>query len=209
MTDNSTLESIKDYFDDKLKTYGATPQGADWNSSEAQNVRFDQLLKVINQKDNFSLIDYGSGYGALADYILSIGFNFSHYFGYDILEDMVAKGQELHPEKSKFTFTTKFHTLPPVDFAIASGVFNIKLKVEQQDWTAYVIKSLEEINEKVTKGFSVNFLTKYSDADRMLSHLYYADPGYLFDYAKKNFSKNVAVLHDYNLYDFTLIVRKF
>ena len=38
--------------------------------------------------------------------------------------------------------------------------------------------------------------------------LYYADPLDLFDYCKRNFSKNVALLHDYRLYDFTLIVRK-
>ncbi|MBM3138043.1 MAG: class I SAM-dependent methyltransferase, partial [Chloroflexi bacterium] len=30
----------------------------------------------------------------------------------------------------------------------------------------------------------------------------------LFDYCKVNFSKNVALLHDYKLYDFTIIVRK-
>ena len=209
MTDNETFESIKEYFDDKLKTFGATPRGADWNSSEAQNVRFDQLLKVVNLKKDFSLLDFGSGYGALSDYMQSIGFDFSHYYGYDILDEMVIKGRELHPDQSKFTFTTEFKTLPPIDFAVASGVFNIKLKVDQQDWTDYVIRSLEEINEKVTKGFSANFLTQYSDAERMLPHLYYADPCFLFDYAKKNFSKNVAVLHDYNLYDFTLIIRKF
>ena len=38
--------------------------------------------------------------------------------------------------------------------------------------------------------------------------LYYADPMYLFDYCKRHFAKDVALLHDYSLYDFTLIVRK-
>ena len=38
--------------------------------------------------------------------------------------------------------------------------------------------------------------------------LYYADPCALFDYCKRNFSRNVALLHDYKIYDFTLIVRK-
>jgi len=42
----------------------------------------------------------------------------------------------------------------------------------------------------------------------MRPDLYYADPLFLFDFCKQNFSKNVALLHDYRLYDFTLIVRK-
>jgi hypothetical protein len=42
----------------------------------------------------------------------------------------------------------------------------------------------------------------------MRRHLYYADPCYLFDTCKKRFSRNVALLHDYEAYDFTIIVRK-
>ncbi len=67
---------------------------------------------------------------------------------------------------------------------------------------------LHKMNRLSARGFSVNFLTKYSDADHMRPHLYYADPCYLFDYCKRNFSRNVALLHDYEVYDFTLIVRK-
>ncbi len=67
---------------------------------------------------------------------------------------------------------------------------------------------LEKFNSLCRKGFSCNFLTKYSDANRMRSDLYYADPCFLFDYCKRHFSKNIALLHDYQLYDFTLIVRK-
>jgi len=39
-------------------------------------------------------------------------------------------------------------------------------------------------------------------------NLYYADPGFFFDYCKTHFAKNVALLHDYGLYDFTILVRK-
>ena len=67
---------------------------------------------------------------------------------------------------------------------------------------------LDEFNQLSRRGFSSNFLTKYSDADKMRPDLYYADPLFLFDYCKRNFSKNIALLHDYDLYDFTLLVRK-
>jgi hypothetical protein len=42
----------------------------------------------------------------------------------------------------------------------------------------------------------------------MKDYLYYADPMKLFDHCKKKYSKKVAILHDYPLYEFTLLVRK-
>ena len=53
-------------------------------------------------------------------------------------------------------------------------------------------------------------LTRYSDADRMSQRpdLFFGDPLFFFDYCKRNFARNVALLHDYDLYDFTILVRK-
>jgi len=42
----------------------------------------------------------------------------------------------------------------------------------------------------------------------MKEELFYADPLYFFDLCKKNFSRNIALLHDYYEYDFTILVRK-
>ena len=59
MTLSQNFSEICDYFDQKLKTYGPTPKGADWNSDVSQNLRFNQLLKIVaNPKEDFSLLDY-------------------------------------------------------------------------------------------------------------------------------------------------------
>ena len=50
-------------------------------------------------------------------------------------------------------------------------------------------------------------LTTYSDAEKMRPDLYYGDPTFFFDHCKRNYSRNVALLHDYELYDFTILVR--
>lgn len=210
MTLSENFNEIRTYFDDKLKTYGPTPQGADWNSNLSQETRFNQLLKIIsNPQQDFSLLDYGSGYGALLDYMQSAGYRCQAYIGYDILESMVETGRSLHPDDSRFSFTTRLEDVPGVDYAIASGVFNIRLEASFEEWTQYTLECLSRLNDLTAKGFSANFLTKYSDQDRMRPDLYYADPCALFDYCKTHFSKDVAILHDYHLYDFTLIVRKF
>ncbi len=208
MIKKDNMDSIQGYFQQRLDQHGATPQGADWNSVESQEIRFEQLTKVIEVKTDFTILDYGCGYGGYADYLAKNGFRFSRFYGVDILEDMVIKAKELHPAQEGFFFTTDMDEIPQVDYATASGVFNIRLDTDYDTWTEYVISCLEELNKRTRRGFASNFLTKYSDPEKMVSRLYYADPCFLFDYCKRNFSKNVAILHDYKIYDFTLIVRK-
>ena len=210
MADQSiNMDNIRQYFAGKLEQHGATPRGVDWNSTDAQDNRFYQLARVIQPVDaSFSLLDYGSGFGSFYDYLAGRNLHPSRYMGFDIVEGMVTKGRELHAGQPGVEFTSTENGLDVFDYVVASGIFNIKLDTDYETWTAYVVKTLSRMNELTGRGFSCNFLTKYSDADHMRPDLYYADPGYLFDYAKRNFSRNVAILHDYDLYDFTLIVRK-
>lgn len=200
------LDHVKSYFDKRIQEHGASPRGSDWNSETSQNTRFDQLLKVI-ETQSFSLLDYGCGYGALADYLDAKGFDVN-YYGYDILERAIEAARKAHMDKPRRVFFADKSQLPICDYTVASGIFNFRGEQSFEDWTEYVLGVLNEFNRLSLHGFSSNFLTKYSDADKMRSDLYYADPLFLFDYCKRNFSKNVALLHDYRLYDFTIIVRK-
>jgi SAM-dependent methyltransferase len=200
------LDHVKSYFDKRIQEHGASPRGSDWNSETSQNTRFDQLLKVV-ETQSFSLLDYGCGYGALADYLESKGFE-ADYYGYDILESAIETARKVHVKKHRRAFFTDKSQLPACDYTVASGIFNFRGEQSFEDWTEYVLGVLHEFNQLSQRGFSSNFLTKYSDVDKMRPDLYYADPLFLFDYCKRNFSKNVALLHDYRLYDFTLIVRR-
>jgi SAM-dependent methyltransferase len=200
------LDHVKSYFDKRIQEHGASPRGSDWNSETSQNTRFDQLLKVV-ETQSFSLLDYGCGYGALADYLQAKGFDVD-YYGYDILESAIETARRTHVGRPCRSFFTDKSQLPICDYTVASGIFNFRGDQSFGDWTEYVLDVLTEFNQFSLHGFASNFLTKYSDADKMRSDLYYADPLFLFDYCKSNFSKNVALLHDYRLYDFTLIIRK-
>jgi SAM-dependent methyltransferase len=206
MSDVPGLEQIKSYFGKRIEEHGASPRGVDWNSDESQNTRFDQLLKIV-EIPSFSILDYGCGYGALADYIEQKGFR-ADYFGFDILESAIAIARQSQNNKQHRTFFTEKDQLPICDYVVASGVFNVRGEQSFETWTKYVIDYLRRFNDLSRNGFASNFLTKYSDGDKMRADLYYADPLYLFDYCKRNFSKNVALLHDYHIYDFTILVRK-
>jgi SAM-dependent methyltransferase len=206
MKDIPNLDHVKSYFDKRIQEHGASPRGADWNGSESQNTRFDQLLKII-EIPSFSILDYGCGSGALADYIEQKKLQ-ADYHGFDILESAIEIARKAHANQSHRTFYSDNDKLPVCDYVVASGIFNFRGEQSFEDWTNYVIGVLHHFNDLSRKGFASNFLTKYSNANKMRTDLYYADPLSLFDYCKCNFSKNVALLHDYRVYDFTILVRK-
>jgi SAM-dependent methyltransferase len=207
MSESSELNKVKNYFSDKLEVHGATHRGVDYNSTEAQRARFFQLIRVIDSSVKYSLLDFGSGYGGMYDYLLQLGHTL-HYVGYDIAEPMILKGRELHPNNPDCWFTNNIEEVPVVDYAVVSGTFNMKLDADHDTWTKIVVEAINQMAAHASKGIAFNMLTKYSDADKMRPDLYYGDPCFFFDYCKRNFSRNVALLHDYNLYDFTIIVRK-
>jgi len=198
---------IRHYFKEKLEKFGATPQGLDWNSIEAQNIRFEQLIKVINAYENFSILDYGCGFGSLFDLLITRRYKF-YYIGYDIVEEMIQKGKEIHENYENCFFTDDETDLVPVDYVVESGIFNVKQSENYDEWTAYILNTLEKMNSLAKKGMAFNLLTNYVDKEYIRPDLYYADPCFYFDYCKKKFSQNIVLLHDYQLYDFTIIVRK-
>lgn len=199
------LNNVSDYYSKKIEEHGLTPKGVDWNSEESQTLRFDQLTKIIN-KQSFSVIDYGCGYGALLDYIKQHYSEFQ-YTGFDISKKMIEHAHASH-SSTKYLWTTEDQSLQPADYVIASGIFNVKLDHSEETWKSYILQTLHKINTISQCGFSFNILTSYSDRERMKSYLYYADSLFLFDYCKRNFSKEIALLHDYPLYEFTILVRK-
>ena len=206
MNDIPNLDHVKTYFDKRIQEHGASARGADWNGPESQNTRFDQLFKII-ETPSFSILDYGCGSGALADYLAEKGFH-AEYHGFDILESAIGVARKTHIHHPRWIFYSDKDKLPVCDYVVASGIFNFRGAQSFEDWTNYVVSVLHHFNDLSRKGFASNFLTGYSDADKMRADLYYADPLFLFDYSKRNFSKNVALLHDYRLYDFTILVRK-
>ena len=67
---------------------------------------------------------------------------------------------------------------------------------------------LDGLDRSGRRGFAFNCLTAYADPALMRDDLFYADPAAYFDLCKRRYSREVALLHDYGLYEFTIIVRK-
>ncbi|MBI3866480.1 MAG: class I SAM-dependent methyltransferase, partial [Planctomycetia bacterium] len=122
-------------------------------------------------------------------------------------DDMCAAARQRHAGEPRALFTSSEDWLTGSDYVVASGIFNVRLQSPAADWKRYVIETIDRLARLARRGFAFNCLTSYSDADRMRPDLFYADPCELFDYCKRTFARNVALLHDYGLYEFTLLVR--
>jgi SAM-dependent methyltransferase len=209
MSANYYFDQIKNYYEDKFNTYGARERGVDWSSKLSQELRFEQLLKIIHDKlAAFTIADVGCGYGALLEYLEKNNYENYHYFGFELVEAMIefAKKKYSHIGKCEFILSNKLDV--KYDYLVASGIFNLKFNNDSDSWLKFILDTIDEFNEKSTKGFAFNCLTKYSDSEKMRPCLFFADPCFLFDYCKMKFSKDVALIHDYGLYEFTILVRK-
>jgi SAM-dependent methyltransferase len=204
---NRILEAVEQYYAGKIRAYGASSKGVDWNSRESQELRFKQLLSICDHTEFFLINDYGCGYGALVEYMIDRGFRFQ-YRGFDISGEMIAKANELHDGVENCRFFSDESQLSEADYTIASGIFNVKLQTSNEEWQEYILHTLNKMHRLSSRGFAFNVLTKYSDRDHMRPDLYYADPLALFDYCKSNFSQFISLLHDYALYEFTILVKK-
>lgn len=203
------LTEVADYYSNKLANYGETPLGVDWNGVDSQFLRFEQLCKIIpNLERSFSINDLGCGYGALLDYLIT-----SHptasYLGVDVSKDMVRSACMRYQSTTNARFINASEPDIDGDFGVASGIFNVRLGRSDAEWFEYLEATLEVLNKTSRSGFAFNCLTSYSDDDKKRDYLYYADPSKLFDICKRRYSRHVALLHDYGLYEFTVLVRKF
>jgi SAM-dependent methyltransferase len=201
------LRKVERYYTGKFTSHGPVARGVDWNSTESQELRFEQLLHCVdNRVLPYSLLDYGCGYGALAQSLLSQGDPVT-YVGVDLSGPMIEHANQRFAGVSNVRFEVLPADLAPVDYVVASGIFNLRFDYTDATWSSYVTSTLDTLSGLARRGFAFNMLTKYSDPERMRPDLYYPDPCLFFDYCKRRFSRNVALLHDYGLYEFTMIVR--
>lgn len=201
------LSEVALYYSDKLSEHGQSPRGVDWNGEESQILRFEQLCKIVENSQEFSINDLGCGYGALYAY-LSQQFEQVIYTGIDVSEDMIKAAVQRYQDVTQTRFIFSHEPDKTADYSVASGIFNVRLGRSDAEWFAYLETTLDMLNRTSRKGFSFNCLTSYSDTDKKRDYLYYADPCALFDLCKRKYSRNVALLHDYGLYEFTILVRK-
>jgi hypothetical protein len=199
-----THSAIFGHYRDWLKTFGAVPQGVGWNSPAAQDIRLTQVARVWEHADNFTVNDIGCGYGALIGHLDRSNKRYA-YNGCDLEPMMLAEALKNYGDHPQCRFIGNLSEVPVSDFSVASGIFGMRATVSDEDWETYITAMLDFLHEHSEKGFAFNMIT--SHVQYRVPELYYADPSAMFEYCRAKFSPRVTLLHDYPLYDFTIIVR--
>jgi SAM-dependent methyltransferase len=197
------VDGVVEYYERKLAAFGPTARGMDWKDEASQAKRFAQLLRALPVSGRFTMLDYGCGSGALLPFLREGGYDVG-YTGYDRSERMIAEARRLHPGA---TFTTDWNSVASPDYVVASGVFNVRLDTPDDTWRAYVLRTLAAVDGKAVHGWAANFLTADADEHRKRPDLHYADPAALFDWCRRS-SRWVCLLHDYDLWEFTVGVTR-
>lgn len=206
---SNELKKVDDLYTGNLREKGTVSTAVGWSSPESQQLRFEKLTTVIDDRSvPVSINDYGCGYGAHLEYLIKqCRIPISAYHGYDLSQPMLAAAREnLGFFEGELDLRHAQEITTTADFSFVSGTFNVKFDSSYDEWKAYIEAKLAEIDSYSTRGFAFNLLSTY--VDWQVPHLFYGDPCYWFDLCKRKFSKRVAILHDYPLYEWTIVVRK-
>jgi SAM-dependent methyltransferase len=203
---STILSEVAAYYASKLEAHGSTPQGVDWNGVDSHETRHRQFLRLLDGAVDASIIDLGCGFGDFLRFLRAEGYR-GHFTGYDIAPAMIEKARELHGETEDRQWRIGAEPDDAADFATASGIFNVKGDVPNAVWTRYVRQTIDVLAGAGRRGFAFNVLSLSSDPERRRPNLYYADPADMLSHCLSRYGRSVALLQDYGLYEFTLVVR--
>ena len=205
--DSVRVERISRYYRETFAQHGATPQGVDWKSDEAQQARFRQLVGVLPLEGQFTVLDFGCGYGAFLPFLRS-RWPSAGYVGLDVVPEMILTASVRHSSDMDARFMLGGEDPPEADYAIFNGVFHISQDEQVSSWETYAKATLHRIWKTTSRGMAFNVLSTYSDAERRRHHLYYGRPEEWFGWCVQTFGRHVSLLHDYGLHEFTMLVRR-
>ncbi len=195
------VDKIREHYQEKLVNRKENARILDWESSEAQELRFRALLDNVDLQ-NSSLLDVGSGLGDLWKYIRSRSIQLD-YTGVDILPEMVQRACGEHPD-AKFhcvdIFSDRDFLEHCFDVVYCSGVFNLNLGNNRE-----FFERAMEIFFRVAKEYVVfNLLHKRSPSPE--DRYYYTDPEETIEIVSP-YCEEYQIVDDYLPNDYTVICK--
>lgn len=178
--------------------FGYDPKTLGWTKGR-HKLRYEMLLSGWPAA-TASVLDVGCGFGDMAQYCRESGRGEWRYTGIDIVPALIEEGKRLRPDADLRVHDMDADGVPAgYDVIVASGVFSHRLK----DNMAFVARAFELFAGAAKVGFAANFMSPVADV--RYDHLFYPDPGEVFDLARRH-SKRIAIRHDYMPFEYTVQV---
>jgi SAM-dependent methyltransferase len=200
-------ERIRIYYSSKIELHGPTPAGVDWSCAPTQQLRFVKLLRLCDFSTPFSLDDLGCGYGAM------LGFLAKHhprarvdYLGIDLSPSMIRQAQQLWQRKRHAVFCVGERSPRMADYAVASGIFNVRIDEPLLLWESFIEDTLRSMAATTRRGFAANFLAPLPEGMDGKPELYRIEPDRWRAFCE-GLGCRVELLDRYGMREFTLLSR--
>ncbi len=201
------IPAIADYYSGTLAAHGPTPRGVDWKDATGQHLRHHQFLRLIGGDPDASVLDVGCGYGDFLPVLRAAGHR-GPYLGCDVAAPMVEAARRLHGEGEDHRFVVGTAPEGAADYAIASGILNVIRGATPEQWADHVEATIAALHAAGRRGFGFNMLSLASDPERRRADLFYGDPAAVLADCMRRYGRHVALLQDYGLWEFTVLVRR-
>ncbi len=198
------LVAVERLYSEGLEHHGPSPRSVGWKDATSQRLRFDKLAQLLPASSGpISVNDLGCGYGSLFAFLDEMpGVGLGRYYGYDISEPMLERARQATDERAELIRGSE--PTHVADYSFASGPFNVKDESSDAAWEAYVQDCVRRLARSSRRGFAFNLLTTFVDYKQ--DNLFYGDPSAFFAFCKREISPYVTLVHDYPLYEWTMLV---
>lgn len=201
-----TLAAVRSLYASNLAEHGLSSKSVGWRDEQSQRLRFEKLATALDgDAGTLTVNDWGCGYGAMFQFLASrLGDRLTGYRGYDISSEMIEAGRRtISDPRCEFALGEESSE---ADYTFVSGTFNVRFEATDEQWEGWIRDTLARLFAASRRGLAFNLLSTYVDWRE--PHLFYGNPRDFFDFCKQNLSPRVALLHDYPLFEWTIVVRR-
>lgn len=184
--DPLSKEYLADYYSKLLMLHGDRPEALHW-SPEGQKARYDILLKLSDNINQSSIIDYGCGKADLYAHMLMKGIK-PRYTGVDITECLINLAKKKYPKCAFMLHDIEEAPLDSdFDFGFVCGVFNNKVEGSRES----LYNTTATLFRHIRQGMVVNALS--TQTLRKSFELSYTDPKDFLKFARRNITYNTRM----------------
>lgn len=198
----SRIRRIRDHYRPRIGTERPHFDILDWADAQSQQIRFKVLVDNV-KLDSCTLLDVGCGLGDLLTYLTQRKLSVT-YTGVDIVNEMVQRAQQLHPD-ARFVCTDIFDktqcTLDAgeqFDVVFCSGMLNLDLGNARE----FLVTAIERMLELSRKCLVFNLL--HIRSEHHYEHCVYHDPQMVKELLSE-YGCDVRIVDDYLPNDFTVV----
>lgn len=177
------------FYSRHLEHFGDSPQAVRWTPT-GQRPRYEALLGLAGPLGGAAVLDFGCGKGDFYGFLLERGIA-ADYCGTDVNPGMIGLARSKHPGAEFLLRDIEEEGMPrPFDVIVICGVFNLRIA-----GIADSIKTvLRILFASCRRSLHLNIPSARSP--RKDTDMYYADPGELLEFARRELSRESAVRED-------------